>query len=59
MQMRAAAAGLTIVEVPVATRRRAGGESKVSGSLRGTVVAGSRIITTLLRIGLERRAAVR
>ena len=59
MQMRAAAAGLTIVEVPVATRRRAGGESKVSGSLRGTLVAGTRIITTLMRIGLERRPATR
>jgi hypothetical protein len=54
MQMRAARAGLKIVEVPVVTRRRAGGESKVSGSLRGTLVAGTRIIATLLRIGVER-----
>jgi glycosyltransferase involved in cell wall biosynthesis len=59
MQMRAAGAGLAIREVAVATRRRAGGESKVSGSLRGTLVAGSRILTTLLRIGLERRPAIR
>ena len=57
MQMRAAGAGLRVVEVPVATRRRAGGESKVSGSLKGTLKAGGRILATLLRIGLERRPA--
>jgi glycosyltransferase involved in cell wall biosynthesis len=33
MQMRAAAAGLRIVEVPVGQRRRAGGVSKVSGNV--------------------------
>src|SRR5262245_9348758 len=36
---RAAAAGLRVVEVPVRYRRRAGGSSKVSGSLAGTVRA--------------------
>jgi glycosyltransferase involved in cell wall biosynthesis len=36
---RAAAAGLRIGEVPVRYRRRAGGSSKVSGSLPGTVRA--------------------
>ena len=36
---RAAAAGLRVAEVPVRYRRRAGGSSKVSGSLRGTVRA--------------------
>ena len=36
MQMRAARAGLRILELPVAHRRRAGGMSKVSGNLRGT-----------------------
>jgi len=35
-------------------RRRAGGESKVSGTLRGTFVAGARIVTTLLRIAAEK-----
>ncbi|HWE19267.1 MAG TPA: glycosyltransferase family 2 protein [Hyphomicrobiaceae bacterium] len=50
MQMRAAAAGLRIVEVPVGQRRRAGGVSKVSGDL-GTVarVAGV-LIATFLRL---------
>ncbi len=55
MQMRAARAGLRILEVPVNHRCRAGGESKVSGTLRGTFVAGTRIIATLLRIAAERR----
>ena len=46
MQMKAARAGLRILEIPVNHRRRAGGESKVSGTLRGTFVAGTRIIAT-------------
>jgi glycosyltransferase involved in cell wall biosynthesis len=54
MQMRAARAGLRILEVPVNHRCRLGGESKVSGTLRGTFVAGSRILATLLRVALER-----
>lgn len=55
MQMRAARAGLRILEVPVNHRCRTGGESKVSGTLRGTFVAGTRIVATLLRIATERR----
>jgi len=35
MQMKAARGGLRILEIPVIHRRRAGGESKVSGTLRG------------------------
>jgi glycosyltransferase involved in cell wall biosynthesis len=54
MQMRAARAGLRILEIPVNHRRRTGGQSKVSGTLRGTFVAGTRIVTTLLRIAFER-----
>jgi glycosyltransferase involved in cell wall biosynthesis len=54
MQMRAARAGLRILEVPVNHRCRSGGESKVSGTLRGTFLAGARIIATLLRIAFER-----
>lgn len=53
MQMKAARAGLRILEIPVNHRRRAGGESKVSGTLRGTFMAGARIIATLLRIAFE------
>ena len=54
MQMRAARAGLRILEVPVNHRCRTGGESKVSGTLRGTFVAGTRVVATLLRIATER-----
>ncbi len=54
MQMRAARAGLRILEVPVNHRCRAGGVSKVSGTLRGTFVAGARILATFLRVMLER-----
>jgi glycosyltransferase involved in cell wall biosynthesis len=50
MQMKAARVGLRILEIPVNHRRRAGGESKVSGTLRGTFIAGTRIIATLVRI---------
>ncbi|MGH7113459.1 MAG: glycosyltransferase family 2 protein [Stellaceae bacterium] len=53
MQMRAARAGLRILEIPVDHRRRAGGASKVSGSLSGTVKASLRIGATLTRIACE------
>jgi glycosyltransferase involved in cell wall biosynthesis len=52
MQMKAARDGLRILEVPVNHRRRAGGESKVSGTFRGTFVAGSRIVATLVRVAV-------
>ena len=54
MQMRAARASLRILEVPVDHRRRAGGKSKVSGSLRGTCLAAVRILFTLIRVAFER-----
>ena len=53
MQMKAARAKLRILEVPVNHRCRAGGVSKVSGTLRGTFVAGARIVATFLRIALQ------
>ena len=53
MQMRAARAGLRIIELPVAHRRRAGGVSKVSGNLRGTLKAGWRILAVFVRIAAE------
>lgn len=55
MQMKAARAGLRVLEIPVNHRNRAGGESKVSGTLRGTFVAGARIIATLVRIALGQK----
>jgi glycosyltransferase involved in cell wall biosynthesis len=54
MQMKAARAHLRILEVPVEHRRRAGGESKVSGTLAGTLRAGARILYTFARIAVGR-----
>lgn len=53
MQMKAARAGLRILEIPVPYARRAGGSSKVAGSISGTFRAGSRIILTLARVALQ------
>jgi glycosyltransferase involved in cell wall biosynthesis len=50
MQMRAAQCGLRIREIPVSYRKRAGGESKVAGSLSGSVRAAIRITQTLFRV---------
>ncbi|MBX7056558.1 MAG: TIGR04282 family arsenosugar biosynthesis glycosyltransferase [Leptospirales bacterium] len=56
MQLRAQRAGLRIVEIPAAYRRRRAGKSKVTSTLRGSVRAGLVILWTILR---ERFAAVR
>ncbi len=53
MQMKAARAGLRILEVPVPYACRAGGSSKVAGSLSGTLRAGSRILLTFARVALQ------
>ena len=53
MQMRAAKNRLRILEIPVDHRCRTGGVSKVSGTFRGTFVAGARIMATLLRVAME------
>ncbi|HEU4363848.1 MAG TPA: glycosyltransferase family 2 protein [Candidatus Krumholzibacteria bacterium] len=47
MQARALTAGLSIMEVPVRYRRRVG-RSKISGTVRGTIRAGVKIIGTIL-----------
>ncbi len=54
MQMRAARAKLRVLEIPVDNRHRVGGESKVAGSLRGTIKASTRIIATFFRVALAR-----
>src|SRR4029078_12542346 len=53
MRMKSARARLRILEIPVNHRNRTGGESKVSGTLRGTFVAGTRIIATLFRVAVQ------
>lgn len=47
--VKAARAGLRIEEVRVAYRERGGGRSKVSGTIRGTIGAGYKLITTAVR----------
>jgi glycosyltransferase involved in cell wall biosynthesis len=55
MQMRAARAGLRILELPVPHGRRLAGKSKVAGTFRGTIKAGFRILATFVRIAREPR----
>ena len=54
MQMRAARAGLRILELPVPHGRRLAGRSKVAGTLGGSVRAGLRILATFARVACER-----
>lgn len=57
MQIKAALAGLRVVQTPVRWRRRAGGCSKISGTVRGALRAGGKILYTFARHGLRRRWA--
>jgi glycosyltransferase involved in cell wall biosynthesis len=59
MQMRVAAAGLRILEVPVDHRCRRGGESKVSGHLVASFRAAWKITTTFLRLAVTLRDSKR
>jgi hypothetical protein len=60
MQVKAARRGLRVVEVPVDYRPRIG-RSKVSGTVRGTLGAGTKIVLTILRhaLPLDRSSAAR
>ena len=51
MQIRAAIAGLRTSEIPVSYRRRIG-QSKVSGTIRGTIMAGITILSVIGRFAL-------
>jgi glycosyltransferase involved in cell wall biosynthesis len=55
MQMRAARAGLRVLEIPVPHSRRSAGKSKVAGTFRGTFKAGFQILATFARIACEGR----
>jgi hypothetical protein len=48
MQLKAAKAKMKIIEVPVRYRKRIG-FSKISGTVKGTVLAGYKIITTIFK----------
>ena len=58
MQIRAARAGLRVREIALPYRCRIAGQSKVAGNFRGTLRAGSRIVRTLITVGLRTRSAV-
>ncbi|HSF16439.1 MAG TPA: glycosyltransferase family 2 protein [Vicinamibacteria bacterium] len=49
MQAKAARAGVRATEVPVSYHRRIG-RSKITGTVKGTVLAGYKIITTILKL---------
>jgi glycosyltransferase involved in cell wall biosynthesis len=54
MQVRAVELGARIIELPVGYRQRQGGRSKISGTLKGSVGAGTIILTTLGRLWWRR-----
>ena len=56
MQMRAARAGLRVIELPVRHRNRTGGTSKVAGSIKGSLKATWHIATTIARVAFIRRS---
>lgn len=57
MQIKALRRGLRVIEKPVGCRRRRGGASKVSGSVRGSLAAGVKILWTVARLSLARGRA--
>ena len=59
MQMRAAAAGWRILEIPVDHRCRRGGVSKVSGDVVAGLNAAWKITTTFVRLAVSMRSTPR
>ncbi|NEP78952.1 MAG: glycosyltransferase family 2 protein [Okeania sp. SIO3C4] len=53
MQARAVECDLKITEIPVGYRRRQGGRSKISGTIKGSFQAGTIILTTLGKLYLK------
>lgn len=52
MQAKAARAGVRSMEVPVSYHRRIG-KSKITGTVKGTVMAGYKILTTIVRVRIQ------
>lgn len=52
MQLKAAKKGLKVTEVPVKYRKRIG-KSKVSGTVKGTIMAGYKILSWIFRYALK------
>jgi glycosyltransferase involved in cell wall biosynthesis len=59
MQIKAVEQRLRIIEIPVVYGQRHSGESKISGNLVGTIRAGTKILTTISRYALSKRARMR
>ncbi len=55
MQVRAIEEGLRVLEVPVSYGRRRAGEGKVAGNLKASLLAGVKILTTVLRLRFRGR----
>ncbi len=49
MQIKVIKKGYEFIEIPVDYRHRGAGKSKVAGTLKGTILAGWKIITTILK----------
>jgi glycosyltransferase involved in cell wall biosynthesis len=54
MQVRALEAGLRVLEVPVRSGPRAGGRSKISGTIGGTIRAAARMLGIIVHLRLTR-----
>jgi len=54
MQIKAVKAGLQCLELPVRYRKRIG-TSKISGTVKGTILAGSKILYTIAKYGFWQR----
>jgi hypothetical protein len=54
MQIKAAIKGLRSIEVPVSYRKRIG-ESKISGTLKGVIFAGAKILYTIFKAAAHSR----
>jgi hypothetical protein len=52
--VKAARSGYRVVGVPVPARPRGGGQSKVGGTLRGSLLAGWHMIATILKYAARR-----
>ncbi len=56
MQVRAVELGARIAELPVGYRRRQGGRSKISGTIKGSAQAGTIILSTIARLAWRQAA---
>ena len=59
LQMKAAMLNIPCEEIDVPYRRRPAGKSKISGTVRGVVTAGTKIIWTIFALRLRKRRLIR